>query len=205
MNRIKLISSLLLFFLLLSAAGSSFAQNDQRPPIEPSYDVVLQIVVGGGDDKATTAALPQNLAGIARQLRVNYPYADYKLANTYVGRIGVNGNLEYKSISNVFGQTQQGDTPSFWEWSLGGLRASQNAGGRNDLGLQTFRFGAKIPVRTGSTKDSSGNTQQIVNYENIGLNSARLSMLENTPTLIGSLALPNTLGTAFLVLTLRPV
>jgi hypothetical protein len=44
----------------------------------------------------------------------------------------------------------------------------------------------------------------VINYENIGLNSMRMTMAENTPVLIGSLALPNTTGTAFLVLTLRP-
>src|SRR4030095_10756855 len=170
-------------------------------PVEQSYDAVLQILIGG-DDKANMQ-LPQNLGTVAKQLKANYPYPEYKLANTYVGRIAVNGNLENKSISNVFGQTQQGDTPSFWEWGLGGLRASPAAGGRNDLAFNMFRFGARVPVRTGTAKDGSGNTQPIFNYENIGLTTGRLTVPENTPTLIGSLALPNTTGTAFLVLTLR--
>ena len=202
MHRSKPIFSILLLsaFVLISNLAVS-AQGDQRVA-EPSYDAVLQIVIGG-DDKASMA-LPQNLSGIARQLKANYPYAEYKLANTYVGRIAVNGNLENKSISNVFGQTQQGDTPSFWEWSLVGLRNSPSTAGRSDLAFNVFRFGARIPVRTGTAKDGSGGSQPIFNYENIGLNSGRLYVTENTPTLIGSLALPNTTGTAFLVLTLRP-
>jgi hypothetical protein len=202
MHRSKLFFSILLLTIFVLISSSVNAQGDPRPA-EPSYDVLLQIVIGG-DDKANMP-LPQNLAGIAKQLKANYPYSEYKLLNTYVGRIAINGNLENKSISNVFGQTQQGDTPSFWEWSLMGLRSSPSATGRSDLALNVFRFGARIPVRTGTAKDGSGNTQPIFNYENIGLNSGRLTVTENTPTLIGSLALPNTTGTAFLVLTLRPV
>lgn len=202
MHRPKLIFSILLLSIFVLVSNLTLkAQVDSRP-VEPSYDVLLQIVIGG-DDKPNMP-LPQNLAGIARQLKANYPYADYKLATTYVGRIAVNGNLENKSISNVFGQTQQGDTPSFWEWSLVGLRTSPSATGRNDLALNVFRFGARIPVRTGTARDGSGGSQPIFSYENIGLNSGRLTVPENIPTLVGSLALPNTTGTAFLVLTLRP-
>jgi hypothetical protein len=200
MHRSKLIFSILLLsaFVLISNLPVR-AQGDPRPP-DASYDVILQIVVGG-DDKANMP-LPQSLAGVAKQLKSNYPYADYKLANTYVGRIGTNGNLEYKSISNVFGQTQQSETPTFWEWSISTLRSPQTG---NNLIMNGFRFGAKVPVRTGSARDGSGGVQPIFNYENIGLTSGRLNLPENTPTLIGSLALPNTTGTAFLVLTLRPV
>ena len=202
MHRSKLIFSILVLstFVLISNSPVN-AQGDPRGA-EPSYDVLLQIVIGG-DDKANMP-LPQNLGNIAKQLKANFPYADYKLANAYVGRIAVNGNLENKSISNVFGQTQQGDTPSFWEWSLMGLRSSPSAAGRNDLAFNVFRFGARIPVRTGTTKDGAGMIQPVFSYENIGLNSGRLTVPENTPTLVGSLALPNTTGTAFLVLTLRP-
>jgi hypothetical protein len=99
-------SILVLSFFVLSAALAVSAQ-DQKPA-EGSYDVVLQIVMGG-DDKAANQPLPQNLSNIAKQLKANYPFSDYKLANTYVGRIGLNGNIEYKSISNVFGQSQQGE------------------------------------------------------------------------------------------------
>jgi len=189
----------LLFFIFISIfVIGAYAQDAPRAP-ETSYDVVLQIVIGG-DDKANMP-LPQNLGTITKQLKTNYPYADYKLANTYVGRIGTNGNLEYKSISNVFGQTQQTETPTFWEWSISTLRSPQTG---NNLLMNGFRFGAKVPVRTGTTKDGSGSVQPIFSYENIGITAMRLIVVENSPTLIGSLALPNSTGTAFLVLTLRP-
>lgn len=201
MNRPKLVFS---FLILLTFVSVSFAQGDARQAaIEPSYDVILQIVVSG-DDKAATQPLPQNLAGIAKQLKADYAFPKYRLANTYVGRISNGGGFDYKAISNVFGSGQDSETPSFWDWSLANLKSAPTTGGKNDLTLQAFRFGARIPVRTGSTKDDAGNVRPTFNYESIGLNSMRVTLAENTPTLIGSLSLPNTTGTVFLVLTLRP-
>lgn len=200
MNRPKLV---FLFLVLLTFAVTSFAQGDARQAIEPSYDVVLQIVVSG-DDKAATQPMPQNLANIAKQLRANYSFPEYRLANTHIGRIANGGNFEYKAISNVFGRGQDSETPSFWDWSLTGLRSAAAGSGKNDLHIQGFRFGARIPIRTSSFKDEAGKSQPIFNYESIGLNSVRVTLPENTPTLIGSLSLPNTTGTVFLVLTLRP-
>src|SRR5262245_7464490 len=142
MHRSKLIFSILILstFVLISNLPVS-AQGDPRAQApETNYDVTLQIVIGG-DDKANMP-LPQNLGNIAKQLKSNYPYPEYKLANTYVGRIGTNGNLENKSISNVFGQTQPpSDTPTFWEWSISTLRSPQTG---NNLMMNGFRFGARV-------------------------------------------------------------
>jgi len=44
----------------------------------------------------------------------------------------------------------------------------------------------------------------VLNYEAVGLNMNRVSLPENKPTLIGTLSLPKTTGTMFLVLTVRP-
>ena len=78
------------------------AQGDQRNVVEPSYDVILQVLIGG-DAKAAGQPLPQGLNAVAKQLRGNYSFADYRLANTYIGRIANGGNFEFKSISNLFG------------------------------------------------------------------------------------------------------
>jgi hypothetical protein len=76
---------------------------------------------------------------------------------------------------------------------------------RSDIQIQSFRFGARVPIRTGSAKDSSGTTQPIFNYETLGLTLDRLSVPENSPTLIGTLSLPKTTGTAFLVMTVKTI
>ena len=60
-----------------------------------------------------------------------------------------------------------------------------------------FRFGAKVPVLTGPTKD--------ITFEAIGLNLDRVGLAENIPTLIGTLNLPGANGTIFLVMTIKTV
>ena len=191
------ISILLLSILFVSAA---FAQNDQR--IEPSYDVVLQIVIGG-DDKAAGQSMPSGLSNVTKQLRSNYPFSEYRLTNTYVGRIANGGTFEFKSVSTIFGRGVQTETPSFLDWSLAGLRAGQGSSGKNDLMLQAFRFGARVPVKVGS-REEGGKQLPIFNYEPIGLTSSRVTISENTPTLLGSLSLPGVDSAMFVVVTFRP-
>ncbi|MFL6468198.1 MAG: hypothetical protein ACJ72Z_09610 [Pyrinomonadaceae bacterium] len=170
--------------------------------VESSYDVVLQVVIGG-DDKSG-GRLPENLNNVTKQLKNNYQFADYRLANTYIGRIANGGNFEFKSVSNIFGRAADSETPSFLEWTLGGLRAGPNAAGKNELMLQVFRFGARIPIRTGGVREEGGKPFPVINYEAIGLSSGRVTLSENTPTLLGSLSLPTSDHSMFLVLTLRP-
>jgi hypothetical protein len=78
---------------------------------------------------------------------------------------------------------------------------------RSDAAFQigTFRFGAKIPVKMGSPgKDENGKAlAPTLAYEQIGIAATRLAVPENTPTLMGTLILPKTRGTVFLVLTAR--
>jgi len=182
--------SLLVFHLNASAQPDT---NDR------SYDVVLQIVIGGG---SVGQPLPQNLSAVAKQLRANYAFTDYRLANTYIGRVTNGGNFEYKSVSNVFGQSQEGDMPSFWEWSLQSAKVP-NEPSRAGMFIHAFRFGARIPIRAAVPGPEAGR-MPVVNYEPIGLNLQRFAIGENSPTVVGSLALPKMDGTAFLVLTLRP-
>jgi hypothetical protein len=188
---------LLLSILFVSASS---AQNDQR--IEPSYDVVLQIVIGG-DDKTAGQPMPSGLSNITKQLRSNYSFNDYRLTNTYVGRIANGGNFEFKSVSTIFGRGVESETPSFLDWMLGGLRTGQNTSGKNDLMLQVFRFGARVPVKAGS-REENGKQLPIFNYEPIGLTSSRVTISENTPTLLGSLSLPGVDSAMFVVVTFRP-
>ncbi|MEP6849589.1 MAG: hypothetical protein ABI999_12095, partial [Acidobacteriota bacterium] len=96
------------------------------------------------------------------------------------------------------------DTPTFLEWSLGGLRTSTNDKGRMIFQAEPFRFGARVPVRGTNMIGDGGKLASITNYESIGVTVNRVSLSENTPTLIGTLSLPKTAGTIFLVLTIKP-
>jgi hypothetical protein len=182
--------------LFLIVALPAFAQQEPKPSFESSYEAVLQVVIGS--DQA--GELPQSLSPIARQLRSNFGFSGYRLANTFIGRFTSGGSLEYKSVADIFGQpaTQESDVPTFLEWSMGRIRAGQDEKGQPMFQTEPFRFGARVPVRVGQP------TAAAVNYENVGLTTLRLNLPLGRPTLVGTLSLPKSTGTMFLVLTMRP-
>ncbi len=191
MNQPKIYLRTLIFMsLVFGLASFSLAQTEEKPRTEPNFDITLQIVVGSNE--AGRGELPQNLNSISRQLRSIYPYSTYRVANTYMGRVGNNGSFEYKSLADLLGSQPNPATASFLEWSIGNLRMGENAFVAN-----SFRFGARIPVNL-AVASGPGNT---VTYESIGLNLARVGVPVGTPTLLGTLSLPKTDGTLFLVMT----
>ncbi|MEJ7846886.1 MAG: hypothetical protein WKF92_02230 [Pyrinomonadaceae bacterium] len=102
MNRLKtsfLISAISFIFLI----GAASAQVEPKT-IEPSYEAVLHLIVGSGETSGKDA-IPQNLTNVSRQIKSNFTFANYRLANTFVGRIANTGSFEYKSLSDMFGDT----------------------------------------------------------------------------------------------------
>ncbi len=198
MNLSKQMISLVLSSLVLLAFGSfAFAQTDTPQQLEPSYEVALHVVIGS-NEAAIKNDLPASLAGISKQLKGNFSFSHYRLANTFLGRVSNAGNIEYKSVSNILGQDTETESQTFLDWSLGNFRVLQNG-----FQARSFRFGARVPVRTGSIKDSSGVVSPVVNYESVGLTIQMIGLPENTPTLIGTISLPKTTGTIFLIATVK--
>jgi hypothetical protein len=199
MNQSKLSFSffaLPLLFLFI-ACPTAFAQTDPPQNIEPSYEVSLHVVIGSNEAGAK-GELPSSLSAISRQLKNNFSFSNYRLANTFLGRISNTGNIEYKSVSNILGQETDAESQTFLDWSIGNFRSMQGG-----FQARSFRFGARVPVRTGSMKDEGGRLTPIVNYEAVGLTMSMIGLPANTPTLIGTISLPKTTGTIFLVATIR--
>ena len=202
MNQPKIaFSAVTLLLVFFTFSVRSFAQADTKSDIGPSYDIVLQIVTGTND--GAKSDLPQNLSAVSKQLRGNFPFSSYSLANTYLGRVANAGALNYKSVSDILRQNAPLSQPSFVDWSLGNLRTAPNASGGRMLQAQQFRFGARIPINIATRADDKA--VAVTNYESIGLDLNRVTHAENTPTVIGTLTLPNTAGTLFLVMTAKPV
>lgn len=206
MNYRKLLKIAIALSMMLAASIAVLGQPElPRQQVEPSYDVELQLLIGSNDAGSRTE-LPASLANVTRHLRAAMPFASYRLASTFLGRVSNNGHFEYKSLSNIFGQEVELRSQSFLEWSLLNLKSLPTAKGGQGFQAQAFRFGAKVPVNTGSThKDESGKSIAVVNYESIGLSLNRVGLAENTPTLIGTLNLPGANGTIFLVMTVKAV
>jgi len=198
MNLTRYALGILAFPLLfLSSVFSVSAQADASQQLEPSFDIALQIVVGSNDG-ASRADLPASLSTISKQLKGTFAFSNYRLANTFLGRVSNSGNVEYKSVSNFLGQETDADAPTFFEWSMGNFRAMQNG-----FQARGFRFGARVPVRTGTVKDAAGVAGPLINYEGVGVTMSTIGLPANTPTLIGTISLPKTAGTIFLVATVR--
>ena len=198
MNLTKYAFCLLVFPLLfLSATFSASAQADLSQQLEPSFEVALQVVIGS-NESASRGDLPASLSAISKQLKGNFSFSNYRLANTFLGRVSNTGTVEYKSVSNILGQETDAESPTFFEWSMGNFRAMQNG-----FQARGFRFGARVPVRTGTVKDAAGVAGPLINYEGVGVTMSTIGLPANTPTLIGTISLPKTAGTIFLVATVR--
>lgn len=200
MNLSRAFSSLSIFFLIF--VNTAFGQADTKGQPDSNYEAILHVILGSSDADQS-GGLPKSLSGISTQLKANFTFSNYKLVNTYLGRIANAGNLEYKSMANIYGQEQEGDSPSFLDWRLANFRRVNETPGRGVFQVQSFRFGARVPLRVGSFKDDGGKAQSVINYESLGLSLDKLSFSENSPTLIGTLSLPKTAGTVFLVLTVK--
>lgn len=201
MNKPNFIFKTFLFLLVLSVT-SVFAQTENRQPsADPCYEVVLQILVASNNagDKQN---LPPTLGGVVKKLKATYNFSDYRLTTTFLQR--TSGSIEYKSLLNDFGQTADKTYPVFSDWSLRNLRNLPGAGGRNSIQFESFRFGARIPIIVARTSEESGRTTPVLNYESIGITTSRLSLNENEPTVVGSLATSKPDELMFLVLTVKP-
>ncbi len=180
-------------------ATLSIAQTENRP-FEPSYEVSLQLILGS-NEAGSGAEIPANLSSLSKQFKNTFPFRNYRLAGTFLGRVTNTGNFEYKSTSNMFGQESERARPVFLDWSLGNLRSGPTAKGGPGFQAQSFRFGARVPVTVATLAE--GKTNSVVNYEPIGLTLGKVGLAENSPTLMGTLNLPGAEGTVFLVMTVR--
>jgi len=192
MNKSKMFFSIVtLFIICLASAANTFAQTDNKPPqAEPVYEIVLHTVVASNNAGGKTD-LPQTLSGAIKKLKNNFSFTNYRVMSTYLERVANTGSVEFKSFAPL-----PNALPIFSEWSLGGLRNLQNSRGQTSIQVQSFRFGQRVPIRTG-VNDSS-----VVNYENIGLTLSRFGLPLGEPTVIGSLSTANE-DLMFLVLTVN--
>lgn len=206
MNRSRKILTLVFVAVVVVFGGRvSFAQGEAKPAMgDTNYEAMLYVVLGT-NEAGPGADLPKSISGVTRQLRDNFSFSNYRVLNTYVGRIANRGSLEYKSVASLQNATDRElDSPSFLEWNLVDLRSSDTPASGDLLVMQAFRFGARVPVRFTSVAEG-GKASSVVNYENVGLTVNKLGVTQNSPTLIGTISLPRTTGTVFLVLAVRPV
>jgi hypothetical protein len=193
------LKSLLVLSLLLTSSVAIYAQS-----VEPSYDMTLQLVVGS-NETGSGSDIPADLLAVSRELKTHFAFTNYRISGTLIGRIANGGTFQYKSFANAFGREQAPGSQTFMDWSVAGFRNMPMASGKQGFQAQSFRFGARVPVIIGGAKDETGKLIPSFNYEPIGLTLDKVGLSENVPTLIGTLNLPGTNGTIFLIMTVKSV
>ena len=179
--------------LTIAFAVSAFAQEQTG---DRNYDISLHLVIGSNDPAMSSRAeVPKELDGIVRQVKSGFSFGSYKLLSTFVGRVGEAGQFSYQSVANIDGKDMPTAVPTFLDWSLQDLRGGPSG---RALKAQAFRFGARLPISTGG-----GEGRASISYENIGLTVQKLGLTESSPTLIGTVHLPGTGGTIFVIMTVR--
>jgi hypothetical protein len=189
MHKLKKNSVLFVFALVVLAGAQIFGQESRDVrPIEPSNEVLLQILVAGN---AGGGQMPSSLANVLKQLKATFPFADYRVAAAYLNRVENGGSVETR------GMIQETNVPGaavFQEITLQAVKRIPDSKGQGLAQVSNFRFNSRVPIQIG----------QVVNYDQIGLNVNRINLVENSPTIIGTLNGPKNNELIVLVLTVRP-
>jgi hypothetical protein len=207
------VSRRILFVCFLMAAATigatAFAQGAEQPTQrdtkndEINLDTQLYLLIATNQE-VDDAKLPANLEGVVKQLRASLPFKNYRLAATLINRVKNEGRLNLQWVGGplLASAAASAQTPSFNEFKVNQVRLMTDANGRDVVRMDGFRFGARIPIQTGTAIASNGPAAPIINYENTGLNTD-ISMHEGEPVIVGTLNVGPSGDAIILVMTAR--
>ena len=212
MTLTKSVSRILFVCLLsISAAFSSqaLAQSADQPSqgenknSEANLDTQLYILIATNQE-VDDSKLPATLDPVLKQLRASLPFKNYRLAATLINRVKNDGRLNLQWVGGPLLATAAASatTPSFNEFKVNTVRLVTDGSGRDVVRMEGFRFGARIPIQTGTAIASNGPAAPIINYENTGLNTD-ISMHEGEPVVVGTLNVGPSGDAIILVMTAR--
>ena len=203
-------------FLVLFVAGATFGSSVFGQGAEPAVqrdtknddinlDTQLYLLIATNQE-VDDGRVPTALEPIVKQLRSSLPFKNYRLAATLINRVKNDGRLNLQWVGGPLlasSAAASGSTPSFNEFKINTVRLTTDANGRDLVRMDGFRFGARIPIQTGTTIAANGPTvAPVFNYENTGLNTD-ISMREGEPVIVGTLNLGPSGDAIILVMTAR--
>jgi hypothetical protein len=132
--------------------------------------------------------VPKTLEGVVRQLNASLPFADYRLAATFINRVKDGGALEVRGVSGApfTAPSPNTLTPTFYNFRLGGVKLGEDASGLKFVQIPNFNFGLKYPVQTATTRDDKGQSFPVIQYEDTGI-TTQMSVREGEPTVVGTI------------------
>lgn len=171
---------------VLAQSSDQTTQKDTRDD-ETNLDTQLYLLIATNQD-VDDAKLPASLSPVVAQLRASLPFKNYRLAATLINRVKNNGRLSLQWVAGPLLPSAAASTltPSFNEFKVNNVKLITEASGRDVVRMEGFRFGARIPIQTGTAVASNAPSTPIINYENTGLNTD-ISMREGDPVVVGTL------------------
>jgi hypothetical protein len=185
------------------AQGADQAAQRDTKNDEINLDTQLYLLIATNQE-VDDAKLPSNLEPVVKQLRGSLPFKNYRLAATLINRVKNEGRLNLQWVGGplLASAAASAQTPSFNEFKVNQVKLVTDANGREVVRMDGFRFGARIPIQTGTAIASNGPAAPILNYENTGLNTD-ISMHEGDPVIVGTLNLGPSGDAIILVMTAR--
>jgi hypothetical protein len=174
--------------VVAQAQDSAAASTAQRKDDDTNLDTQLYLLVATNKEE-TGGALPVILDPVVKQLRTSLPFKHYTLAATLINRVKNEGRLSLQWVGGTMMATAAAtnSTPSFSEFKVNQVKVGTNSAGQTIVKMEGFRFGARIPIQSGTAIASTGPmAAPIINYENTGLNTD-ISMREGQPVIVGTL------------------
>lgn len=190
----KMLIVLLLCTTIIGLSRAAFGQTEQRLPAADErlmdVDVEVQLHVLVASNSAGGGKLPGMLETVARDLRPNLPFSNYRLGASFLNRVKNGRQLNSKGVGRsllVTPALESSVLPTFYEISAINVNLKSNGAGAATVQISDFRFGLRIPLQTDSTRSTDGGERtSAIAYEPVGV-ATTLTMSEGEPTVVGTL------------------
>ena len=186
------------FVILVLSVSNAFAQPERT--MEPSFEIVLQ-TLEGSNGTPINSSLPDSLGAIAAKLRSNFANFNFKVVSTHLQRISNNGSLNFKTVLTGLNPDETMTVSASWVFD--NLNLAADPGGHNAIAFRSFFFQAEFPYKTTVFNEKNGGMVPAIGSDQIVVRNQTLSIPENEPTLLGTLAVPKSDKSIFLVITVR--
>ena len=182
-----------LFLCLSIFAQSENVVADGQP--RQDLRAVLYFLIGN-DNTTAGGELPKELTEAAKEIKSGWNHRSLVLAGRQMVKAEAPGTFKSR-ISIDLGNDGNARIPtSFLDWATS-LRSAEG----NQVRLGGSTFSIRTPIRIAKAESGS----DVFNYETFSTSMSGLSVRKSEPTLIGSLSLPATGGTLFMVIKLEAV
>ena len=140
----------------LASIEDAISRLDKPAASAPDMELKISVLIGSKSPLASTAAAPDELAPVIKQLQSTLSYAHYGLLTTTVHRSKTGIGIEGSGVaeSTLLGLKTNETRPIFYTYQLRGVSVDAEK-----LDVDNFEFSMRVPLELGT-----GNVQ----YQNVG-------------------------------------